>query len=182
MLARALLRSFVQGRESPYQPATPSTCCHPGHSSIPSDLIRTSSPFKKPQKNTWIFLALLSSAFATHFFLFGQTREMRFQRIALDPGMVDYRTFDIAQDSIGFLWFATSEGLYKYDGFSYKIYRPLLNDTSGISSNTIWCLLTDRSGKLWIGTFDGGLDCFEHKCRTYHGDLRRPPRHPLDWN
>ncbi len=90
-----------------------------------------------------------------------QTRELRFERIPLGDREIEYRPFDLAQDSLGFLWFATSEGLYRYDGLGTSAFLPGLNDTAGISSSAIWCLLTDRSGKLWIGTFDEGLDCFD---------------------
>jgi len=119
--------------------------------------------------STLALLLILSQDLAV-----AQTREIRFERISLDRGLTDYRAFDLAQDSVGFLWFATSDGLYKYDGLGYTIYRPRLNDTTSLSSNTIWCLTTDRGGMLWIGTFDGGLECFDPRTETFTHYRNRP--------
>lgn len=109
-----------------------------------------------------IVLLLIFHALGT-----AQTRELRFELIPLEGGVTDYRAHDVAQDSIGFLWFATANGLYRYDGLQTTVYRPRLNDTTSIGSLTIWALMTDRRGRLWIGTFDAGLDCYDPATDTF---------------
>ncbi|HEX7573179.1 MAG TPA: two-component regulator propeller domain-containing protein [Bacteroidota bacterium] len=111
--------------------------------------------------------AFIAACFSLHTPLLAQTPEIRFERLQLERGSTDYRAWDVAQDSIGFLWLGTSNGLYRYDGLGYKIYRPRLNDSTGIASNTIWCLRTDSKGKLWLGTFDGGLACFDPATESF---------------
>ena len=96
-----------------------------------------------------------------------QTPEIRFERLLLEHESADYRPYDVTQDSIGFLWCATSTGLYRYDGVGARIFRPLLSDTAGISSTAIWSLCAGRGGKLWVGTFDGGLDCFDSRTESF---------------
>ena len=113
------------------------------------------------------FGRLLPAFFLLPWTVFSQTPEIRFERVPLERGSADYRVYDVAQDSIGFLWFATSSGLYRYDGIDSRIFRPALNDSAGISSMVIWSLLAGAGGKLWIGTFDGGLDSFDAETELF---------------
>ena len=99
--------------------------------------------------------------------LFAQTPEIRFERLQFEHGAADSRVYDIIQDSIGFLWWGTSAGLYRYDGIEAEVFRPALNDTSGISSTAVWTLCAGKGGRLWIGTFDGGLDCFDERTESF---------------
>ncbi len=62
----------------------------------------------------------------------------------------------ILQDSLGFLWIGTDEGLNKYDGYSFHQFR-YQPDTISLSSNSIRCLAEGREGVLWVGT-DYGLN------------------------
>jgi len=108
----------------------------------------------------------MSGRFLPAFFLlpwtvFAQTPEIRFERLQLEPGAVDHGVYDVVQDSVGFLWIATVSGLFRYDGSICSVFRPALNDTTGISSMVTWSVLAGRDRQLWIGTFDGGLDSFD---------------------
>jgi len=60
----------------------------------------------------------------------------------------------IYQDSRGFMWIGTLDGLYRYDGYSYKTYRI---DNSGISSNMVIALDEDSKGNIWIATYGKGI-------------------------
>ncbi len=71
----------------------------------------------------------------------------------------------ILQDSLGFLWIGTHEGLNKYDGYSFQQFR-YQPDTMSLSSNSIRCMAEGREGVLWIGT-DFGLN----KLDRFRGDL-----------
>ena len=62
----------------------------------------------------------------------------------------------ILQDSLGFLWIGTGEGLNKYDGYSFQQFR-YQPDTISLSNNTIRCLAEGREGVIWGGT-DFGLN------------------------
>ncbi len=70
------------------------------------------------------------------------------------------------QDRKGFLWFGTQDGLNRYDGYSFIVYRNEPFDTNSISSNWIQTIIQDKEGLLWIGT-DHGLNCFNPSTETF---------------
>ena len=63
----------------------------------------------------------------------------------------------IIQDKEGFIWIGTGDGLNRFDGRTFKVYRKIQDDTSSLRSNVINCLFTDSKGILWVGTYQGGL-------------------------
>jgi len=76
----------------------------------------------------------------------------QFNHLTIDQGLSHNTVYDIFQDSKGFLWFATSDGLNKYDGYNFTVFRHRMDDTSSISNNKVYCVCEDSSGFLWIGT------------------------------
>ena len=90
--------------------------------------------------------------------LAAQQSDIRFDHISLEQGLSQSTVNAIVQDSLGFLWFATQDGLNRYDGYSITVLKHNPSDTNTISDNSIWCLLSDRRGDLWIGTARGGVD------------------------
>ena len=91
---------------------------------------------------------------------FAQMTDMKFEHILSDKGLSQNTIHCIIQDREGFLWFATEDGLDKYDGYDFKIYKNDVNDSTSISDNFIWTMFEDKSGTLWIGTNSGGLSKF----------------------
>ncbi|MBF0100928.1 MAG: histidine kinase [Desulfobacterales bacterium] len=79
-----------------------------------------------------------------------------FQHITIKQGISQSTVNDIVQDRKGYLWIATEDGLNKYDGYSFKVYRYANNNKSSIQNNYISVLFVDKNGNLWVGT-DGGL-------------------------
>lgn len=73
---------------------------------------------------------------------------------------------DIIQDRRGFLWFATEDGLNRYDGYNSTVFKYNPFDSSSISSNYVSCLLLDENGVLWVGT-QTGLNAFDSEKETF---------------
>jgi ligand-binding sensor domain-containing protein/signal transduction histidine kinase len=88
-------------------------------------------------------------------------RPVEFEHISLEEGLAQSSVYCILQDRRGFLWFATEEGLHKYDGYDFTVYRHNPDDPHSLSQNFVWTMLEDRQGRLWIGTNGGGLDRFD---------------------
>ena len=86
-------------------------------------------------------------------------QEMNFKHLTSDDGLSQNFVSCILQDQKGFMWFGTKDGLNRYDGYQFKIFRNNPFDTTTISNNWITSLFEDKDGKLWIGS--SGLDVFD---------------------
>lgn len=84
-----------------------------------------------------------------------QPRAFDFERISLEQGLSQSVVTCILQDRKGFMWFGTMDGLNKYDGYGFTIYKHDPQDDNSLSNNSITALYEDRFGMLWIGTRDG---------------------------
>ncbi len=94
---------------------------------------------------------------------FAQDMSIRFEQITTEDGLSQSTVNTILQDSRGFLWFATEDGLNRYDGYEFKIYRNDPYDMFSISSNQVSSIIEDRHGAIWVGTKGGGLNKFDRE-------------------
>jgi len=92
-----------------------------------------------------------------------QKDQVKFERLSVEHGLSQSSGSAIIQDSQGFMWFGTQDGLNKYDGINFTIYRHDPLDTTTISGNYIGSLCEDEDGFIWIATEEGGLDRFDGK-------------------
>ncbi len=100
-----------------------------------------------------------------------------FERLSLREGLSQSIIEGALQDKKGFLWFATEDGLNRYDGYHFKVLRNEAGNANSLSYNDLKCLHEDRAGNLWIGTFEGGLNRFDPSTAQftrYRHDARDP--------
>ncbi|MBI5823557.1 MAG: GAF domain-containing protein [Chloroflexi bacterium] len=88
-------------------------------------------------------------------------RSIRFEHISLEQGLSQSVINVIFQDSKGFLWFGTEDGLNRYDGYSFKVYKPEAENETSLSNRWITSIVEDQQGYIWIGTRQGGLNRFD---------------------
>jgi len=81
-----------------------------------------------------------------------ETSAQNFERISNKEGFNQNTVNAIEQDKYGFLWYATPNGLIRYDGYAFKTYSTQSNSQDAISSNNVTYLFNDKDGILWIGT------------------------------
>jgi ligand-binding sensor domain-containing protein/serine phosphatase RsbU (regulator of sigma subunit) len=98
-----------------------------------------------------------------------QSHNIQFRNIGPSQGLSHPHVLCMLQDSKGYLWFGTKEGLDIYDGYSIKAYKvnPGSHSKRGLSSNHIQALYEDRNGFVWVGTYDGGLCRFDRRTETF---------------
>ncbi|WP_343328680.1 hybrid sensor histidine kinase/response regulator transcription factor [Polaribacter staleyi] len=94
-------------------------------------------------------------------------KSIYFEAITTSKGLSQSDVNAIHQDEDGFMWFGTHDGLNRYDGHSFKVYKPNLDDISTISSNLIYKIEDDQDGNLWIGTTGGGLIYFDRTLEKF---------------
>jgi len=88
---------------------------------------------------------------------------MQFERITIEDGLSQSTGNCLLQDKLGFLWIGTEDGLNRYDGLRFRIYRPEQGNKNSLSDGYILCLHEDRRGNLWIGTLSGGLNLYDRR-------------------
>jgi len=92
---------------------------------------------------------------------------LRLGSLTVEQGLSQSSVFCTLQDRRGFLWFGTEDGLNRYDGYSFRIFRPDVNDPRSISSNFILSLAEDPRGRIWVGTSGGGLNMYDPERETF---------------
>ncbi len=78
--------------------------------------------------------------------------------LKVDDGLPDSTVFSIQQDPTGYLWFGTTQGVARYDGYNFHILNNQKDNPNSISSNNAGNLFIDSQNQLWVGTFGGGLN------------------------
>ena len=102
----------------------------------------------------FIAIVLLSAG------LYSQNDDIKFEH--LYEGLSQKSVLCMSQDSKGFMWFGTYDGLHRYDGYKIKIFKSEIGNPYSLSNNKVRFIYEDRSGILWIGT-DGGLNQFDRE-------------------
>jgi ligand-binding sensor domain-containing protein len=105
-----------------------------------------------PFRNTIFILSILCGCMSN------TIAQLRFERLGNQQGLSQSTVLKIFQDKKGFFWFATRDGLNKYDGYNFTVYRHILNNPKSISSSNITCITEDKNENLWVGTADGGIN------------------------
>lgn len=97
--------------------------------------------------------------------LFSQT--VKFDHLGPNQGLTVGIINGIVQDRTGFLWIASPDGLYRYDGYSFRAFKHHPTNTNSPSDNNILAIFLDRSGIVWLGTAGGGLNRFDPATETF---------------
>lgn len=103
--------------------------------------------------------------------------DLKIDRFSVDDGLPHNNVTSVVQDSLGFLWLGTWDGLVRYDGTTFKIYTRVPGDSTSLSHSRVGDLHEDRRGTLWVGTHGGGLNRFDPATETFT-HYRRDPDDP----
>ncbi len=127
---------------------------------------------------SFIFIFLSVSAFS-------QSNLYRLKNITTANGLSQSSVIAIYQDSPGQMWFATRDGLNRYDGSSIKVFRNDPKDTLSICNNDILSIEGDKTGYLWIGTYNG-LNCYNPSTNIFkhyfHGNGKNTLSNNTIWD
>ncbi len=104
-------------------------------------------------------------------------QDFKFNHLSVKSGLSQSVINCTIQDEKGFMWFGTQEGLNRYDGYNFRIFKRDPEDTNSLSNNFIYALKQDKKGIIWIGTNGGGLNSFNpitEKFTHYLNDSKNP--------
>ncbi len=120
-----------------------------------------------------LFTFTVLSVIATISFLLLSTQpshanpsQLRFERLSLEEGLSQSSILCMIQDSVGFMWFGTYDGLNRYDGRQMKVYKGA-EEPGSLSDSNIRALYEDSAGTLWVGTKSGGLNRYNRLKDTF---------------
>ncbi len=99
---------------------------------------------------------------------FSQSQYGGFTSIGKQDGMFHTNTNTIYEDSKGFMWFATTDGLIRFDGVQFNNFRKKRGNAPGLSTNSITSIIEDKNAYVfWLGNRLGGIDRFDIEKNTY---------------
>lgn len=102
-------------------------------------------------------------------FLFFQNTQVQtelFRHYDTESGLSNNIVYDIFQDTEGFIWIATENGLNRFDGYEFKKYFHDSEDNISLSSNIVRSITEDKEGNLWVGTYNG-LNLFHKETESF---------------
>lgn len=80
---------------------------------------------------------------------------INFRNITVEEGLSQATVETILQDKKGYIWIGTNDGLNRYNGYSFEVFREDKNDKNSIANNYILALEEDKDGNIWVGTIKG---------------------------
>src|SRR4051812_4298933 len=101
-----------------------------------------------------LYIALFFYSFYPHLSL-GQRPDLTFTHYNSKNGLSKNFVWKIFQDHRGMMWFATENGLNKFDGYTFKIYENHIDDNSSLSSSVVRNIYEDSEKNIWIATVKG---------------------------
>ena len=103
-----------------------------------------------------------------------QSEPPRFTAVTSMDGLSSNTVTAILKDRYGLLWFATDDGLNKFDGKGFTVYRHEKKDSTSLKSNDVSAIFEDRAGRIWVGTIIGSLHLYDRRkdsfirIKTFH--------------
>ena len=114
-------------------------------------------------KFTFTFLFFVVFIVSTH----GQTRSIRFDNYTLEDGLTQSSANAMIEDSHGFIWVGTQDGLHRFDGYTFDVFKHDPSNINSLSNSYIKNIIQDDNGLFWIGTESGGVNVFDPKKETF---------------
>lgn len=107
-----------------------------------------------------LFLGLLFTVLGATSFA---QSNLNFTHLTNIDGLSQSTVVAIVKDKMGFMWFGTQDGLNRYDGYNFKVYRHKPNDTTSLRRSHITSVYEDMEGNLWVGTLNGSLSLLDRQ-------------------
>ncbi|CAN5585147.1 hypothetical protein BH11BAC1_BH11BAC1_12610 [soil metagenome] len=92
-----------------------------------------------------------------------QEKTIILKRLTSDDGLSDNRVTSVLRDKSGFIWIGTKDGLNRFDGREFYVFKHIDNDSGSLCGNKITCLTYDADSLLWIGTSSSGLCAYDFR-------------------
>lgn len=120
-------------------------------------------------KHLFLFLAALFTS------VYSNGQQYYFRHYQVENGLSHNTVFCVLQDHKGFIWMGTKDGLNRFDGHVWKVFRHVAGDPSSIAGNFVFTLREDNKGQMWVGT-DRGYQKYNASTVSFETDtITIPP-------
>ncbi|HQT21535.1 MAG: hypothetical protein B7X86_01250 [Sphingobacteriales bacterium 17-39-43] len=116
------------------------------------------------KKNYYLFIFLIVFSAIK---VFSQKPKFNLSKLNSTNDISQHTILSIHKDKFGFIWFGTQDGLNRYDGFKFDVYKYSDNNKHSLPSNYIQTISEDKDGNLWLGTRTHGISKFRRSDRTF---------------
>jgi ligand-binding sensor domain-containing protein/signal transduction histidine kinase len=107
-------------------------------------------------------------------FSFPQSLDIQFTNVGISDGLSNSTVYSIIQDKRGFMWFGTQNGLNKFDGYNFVVFKNIPFDSTSIKDNWVLALHEDSKGNIWVGTHSGGLSMYDRNRGNFTNYVNDP--------
>ncbi len=111
-----------------------------------------------------VFLLFIAS---TQTFAQTSSLNFKFQGLGMGQGLSSDSIHAIIEDAHGFIWIGTENGLCRWDGYRFKIFKTILGDSQSVSENFITSLFIDHKKRIWVGTYQNGVCLYDETYETF---------------
>ncbi|MBO9593586.1 MAG: histidine kinase [Niabella sp.] len=103
-----------------------------------------------------------------------RAQQYYFEHFQVERGLSNNTATCVIQDKKGFIWIGTKDGLNRFDGYSFKVFRNIAGDSTSLGNNSVWQLHAGKDGTIWVGT-EHGIYAYNPRNETFT-HLRNTPR------
>jgi len=125
-------------------------------------MIKPRLPLLKSFINTLFCVALLFAGS-----LSAQEKSVKFSSLNTTDGLSQNDVKSIIKDHEGYLWFSTDDGLNRYDGYHFTVYRHDAKNIHSLPTNNVTALFEDKTGHLWVGSSGGGVCLYDRNSDSF---------------
>ncbi|MCJ8319308.1 MAG: response regulator [Colwellia sp.] len=114
-----------------------------------------------------LFFTILLFQIITVVNTYAEEVSFRFEQLSVEHGLSQISVEELLHDDDGYLWIATTDGLNRFDGYEFKVFRHDPEHKNSLSNNHAISLFSDSKGYLWVGTNGGGLNRYDAKSESF---------------
>jgi signal transduction histidine kinase/ligand-binding sensor domain-containing protein/DNA-binding response OmpR family regulator len=125
------------------------------------------SNLRRIRKTLFILSALLFISISSRPNGIDAVNNLNFDFYSQENGLSNNQIHCIVQDKKGWMWFGTSQGICRFDGYRFTVFKNEPEDTASLKGNLVRAILEDSKGQLWVGTENGGLNKFNREKENF---------------
>ncbi len=115
-----------------------------------------------------LLFGLLLSLISTNSIAIKSVNNLNFDFFSQENGLSNNQIHCILQDKKGWMWFGTSQGVCRFDGYKFTVFKNIPEDSTSLKGNLVRTIFEDRKGQLWVGTENGGLNKYNREKENFY--------------